>query len=312
MKWGDDMEEAGYETEMELKKKMRDASPEEKKRLRNQLVKLYVRQAEYFKLSPEPNYKTARLYLEKALSLEKYNPVANYRLGYIEYVDQNWSKAIYHLNSGIDGTDLESISEVQETLAHMFLVNCGIELARESLAEIEFKELQFDSKNDEKLTYYRNTLKVQEEKVFERLYYRKIQQGRETILSEEAFHDYEADAKEIVLKSFEEGMAIFSPIVPSIPLRPNQFFTLYILLTQKQTTYTSLQAHLSELLGQHINYDNVRQLITRLKQQLPQFHDFIDSEVVRSGDGSRTIRFQPNSDWIVTVLCRADQFLKIT
>lgn len=306
------MEEAGYQAEMELKKKMRGASQEEKNQLRNQLVKLYVRQAEYFKLSPEPNYKTARLYLKKALQLEKENPIANYRLGYVEYVDQNWSKAIYHLNRAIDGTDLESISEVQETLAHMFLVNCGIELARESLAEIEFKELQFDSKNDEKLTHYRNTLKVQEERLFERLYYRKIQQGTESILSEEAFHDYEPDSKEIVLKSSEDEMAIFSAFIPSISLRPNQFFTLYILMSQKQTTYTSLQAHLSGLLGQHITYDNVRQLITRLKQQFPKFHDFIDSEVVRSNDGSRMTRFQPNSDWIVTVLCRADQFLEMT
>ncbi len=305
------MDETGYQVELILKKKMMGASFEEKEQLREQLVKLYVQQAEYFKLSDQPNYKVAHQYLEKALRLNRRHPIANYRLGYIEYVDENWSKAIHHLNLALDGTDLEAISEVQYTLAHMFLVNCGIGLARESLEEIEFKELQHGQEEEKKIEQYRNTLNVQEEGLFDRLYYRKMQQGKESILSEQAFREYKPAQDEIVLKSAEDGMALLPPDSLPIPLRPNQFYTLLILMTLKQTTYLTLQEHLTELLGQQVSYDNVRQLITRLKRHVPLFKSLVDSGTIFSPDGSRITRFQPSPDWRLTVLCRADQFMKI-
>jgi len=306
------METSGYMEELTLKRRMRnEKSNEERMKIRKELVSLYVRQAEHFKLSDRPDFKVARQILEKAIGLQADHPLANYRLGYIHYRDGRYASAVNHFNIALDGTTTDSLSEIQMTLAHMFSVNCGIHIARESLFEIEGMEDLFDSGNEqEKIYRYRAELLVQDEQAFDRLYYRKIQSGEEKIINETAFHDYAPSQYEMVLKSSDEGKYVQFHLSKPIELNMNHFYLLVVLSTCSRSTYKSLQAQLTELIGEEISYDNLRQSFPRLKKKLPDFDTIFNTIPTTDQEGSRINAFELNDEWTVTILCRADDFLK--
>lgn len=306
------METSGYMEELTLKRRMRnEKSNEERMKIRKELVSLYVRQAEHFKLSDRPDFKVARQILEKAIGLQADHPLANYRLGYIHYRDGRYASAVNHFNIALDGTTTDSLSEVQMKLAHMFSVNCGIHIAREALFEIEGMEDLFDSGNEqEKIYRYRAELLVQDEQAFDRLYYRKIQSGEEKIINETAFHDYAPSQYEMVLKSSDEGKYVQFHLSKPIELNMNHFYLLVVLSTCSRSTYQSLQAQLTELIGEEISYDNLRQSFPRLKKKLPDFDTIFNTIPTTDQEGSRINAFELNDEWTVTILCRADDFLK--
>lgn len=306
------MESGGYMEESMLRRRLQEgASREEKIQIKKSLVSLYIRQAEYFKLSDQPDFKTAKKILEKAIRLAPQNPLAHYRLGYIHYRDEAYATASHHFNIALDGTTTESLSEVQMTLAHMFLVNCGIHIARESLREVEGLEDMLDSGDEkEKIHRYRAELLVQEEQAFDRLYYRKIQSGEEKIINETAFQDYAPSQGEMVLKSSEEGKYVLSHLSKPIELNMNHFYLLVLLSTRTRSTYQSLQTQLTELIGEEVSYDNLRQSLPRLKKKLPAFDTIFNTIPMTDQEGSRINAFELSDEWTVTILCRADDFLK--
>ena len=130
-----------YTRSQELRRAIRETTDRDKRRhLEDELTNLYVRQAEYSKFSEMPDYDAARRALTMAIRLRPKHPLANYRLGYIHYVNRQYAEAILHFSRALDGTVDVALSNIQTTLTHMFVVNCSIYLARESLAELEYRE----------------------------------------------------------------------------------------------------------------------------------------------------------------------------
>ena len=308
------METSGYMEELTLKRRMnKEKSKEEKMKIRKELVALYVRQAEHFKLSDRPDFKVARQILEKAIGLQADHPLANYRLGYIHYRDGRYASAVNHFNIALDGTTTDSLSEVQTTLAHMFSVNCGFHIAREALFEIEGMEDMFEPVDDEgaeKIKRYRTELLVQEGEMFDRLYYRKIRNGEEKIINETEFHDYSPAANELVLKSSEEGRYALIHLEMPVELNMTFFNLLFLLSTRSQSTHQSLQTQLTVLNGEGISNDNLRQSISRLKKKMTSFDTLFNTISTTDKEGSRINAFELSKDLTVTILCRADDFLK--
>jgi TPR repeat protein len=77
------IEETRLKELLEVARKLKDKTQE--KEMTKKLVNLYVSQGEYFKMGDKPDLNIAKRYLEKALQMQKDNPVANYRLGYLYY-----------------------------------------------------------------------------------------------------------------------------------------------------------------------------------------------------------------------------------
>ncbi|TCI20435.1 tetratricopeptide repeat protein [Exiguobacterium sp. SL-9] len=308
------METSGYMEELTLKRRIRDEkSKEEKMKFRKELVALYVRQAEHFKLSDRPDFKVARQILEKAIELQVDHPLANYRLGYIHYRDGRYASAVHHFNIALGRKTTNSLSEVQITLAHMFSANCGIHIAREALFKIEGLENVFEPIDDEgaeKIKRYRDELLVQEWEMFDRLYYRKIRNGEDKIITETEFHDYSPAPRELVLKSSEEGRYALIHLEMPLELNMTFFNLLFLLSTRSQSTYQSLQTQLTELNGEEISNDNLRQSISRLKKKIISFDTLFNTISTTDKEGSRINVFELSDEWTVTILCRADDFLK--
>ncbi|ACB59812.1 hypothetical protein Exig_0327 [Exiguobacterium sibiricum 255-15] len=282
--------------EMELRRKMR--------------LNHFVRQAEFFKLSETPDFVQAKKWLLQALRIEKNHPIANYRLGYLLYREHQYELAVYHFKTALDGTETDVLSETQLMLANTFLVNCGMAITREALRELEDLEFRIEGEIDqERIERYRAEMLVQEENMLDRLYYRKITAAHETIINEEQFYDIRPDKGELLLRSSDDGKTLQVFGKPAESLNLHMFLTLVLLNQKSFQPYPVLQDALSELGGQRISYNYMRQLIRRIRDQFVTLN-LIESTSISSPDSSRPVQgFRIHPNWSVTILCRADDFI---
>ena len=285
--------------EMELQRKMR--------------LNHFVRQAEFFKLSETLDFVQAKKWLLKALDMDKNHPIANYRLGYLLYREHQYELAVYHFKTALDGTETDVLSETQLMLANTFLVNCGMAITREALRELEDLELRIEGERDqERIERYRTEMLVQEENMLDRLYYRKITADQETIINEEEFYDIRPDKGELLLRSSDDGKTLQVAGKPAESLNLHMFLILVLLNQKSFQPYPVLQEALSELGGQRISYNYMRQLIRRIRDQLVTLN-LIESTSISSPDSSRPVQgFRIHPNWSVTILCRADDFISIS
>ena len=82
-----------------------------------------------------------------------------------------------------------------------------------------------------------------------------------------------------------------------------------MIMTNTTSTYPALAKRLTELSGQAITYDHVRQLLRRLRSDLFFFQDIVQTTPLRMNDGTRLNGFSVADGVKVTVLCRADHLL---
>ncbi|MCY1691512.1 hypothetical protein OVA29_13120 [Exiguobacterium sp. SL14] len=108
----------------------------------------------------------------------------------------------------------------------------------------------------------------------------------ETLINERSFQKYQANVQEIILRSSSEGTFVEWG-KQTILLNPNGFLALFVIVTNTTSTYPTLAERLTELSGQAMTYDHVRQLLRRLRSDLPFFQDVILSTSIRTSDGTR-------------------------
>ena len=304
------MELSGYLEAQRIRRELPNETQEERAIKRQAHLDLLVRQAEFYKLSDTPDYRQAKRWLLDAIKMEKHHPIANYRLGYILYREREYEQAAYHLKIAVDGTRTDILSDTQLILANTFLVNCGVAITREALQKLEDLESQIEGDIDQtRIDRYRAEMIVQDEYVLDRIYYRKISADRETIINEETFHETKPEKDELLLKSSDDGKMLYVAGQSSDMLNQHMFLTLVLLNQSMFQTYPVLQSALSELSGQDITYDHMRQLIRRVRERFGKF-DLIEATAVVLPESPRSVQgFRIHSNWAVTILCRADDFI---
>ncbi|WP_214850791.1 hypothetical protein [Exiguobacterium sp. s138] len=304
------MELSGYLEAQRIRRELPNETQEERVIKRQAHLNLLVRQAEFYKLSDTPDYRQAKRWLLDAIKMEKHHPIANYRLGYILYREREYEQAAYHLKIAVDGTRTDILSDTQLILANTFLVNCGVAITREALQKLEDLESQIEGDIDQtRIDRYRAEMIVQDEYVLDRIYYRKISPGRETIINEETFHETKPEKDELLLKSSDDGKMLYVAGQSSDMLNQHMFLTLVLLNQSMFQTYPVLQSALSELSGQDITYDHMRQLIRRIRERFGKLN-LIEAKAVMLPESSRSVQgFRIHPNWTVTILCRADDFI---
>ncbi|WHY03299.1 hypothetical protein [Neobacillus sp. DY30] len=291
-------------------RKNRDKSFE--KEITKKLVKLYVSQGEYFKMADKPDPNLARRYLSKALQYQQDHPVANYRMGYLYNRNKEYTRAVSFFERALDGSIDEELTDTQRVLANMFLVNCGIKIAKEAIQEINFiednvyTELEID-----RIERYKNEILVLEEGIFDRMFYRKIENGREEKIGEYEFINFKPDKKQVLLKSSDQGMEIIFQEFKPISLNPKAFYTLYGIVTAKGfRTYSELQEMASNGSGQEVSDDYFRQIIRRLSRDVPYWEHIIETTTILHPDTRRHIAAIKLAEAFSTcILCRVEDYL---
>jgi tetratricopeptide (TPR) repeat protein len=282
------------------------------KEITKKLVKLYVSQGEYFKMADQPDPNLAKRYLQKALQLQGDHPVANYRVGYLHYRDRQYTKASAYFERALDGSMDEELSDTQRMLANMFLVNCGIKIAKEAISEVRYIEdnLYSDLEN-ERIERYKQEILVLDEDIFDRMFYRKVENGNRELIGEYEFNHFKPAKNQVLLKSSEQGLHIQFQHHRSVPLNPKTFYVLYGILTANGfITYQSLRDVATDGSGQEVSDDYIRQIIRRLSRDLPYWDSLFETTTVLNEDTRRNVgAIKLAEGYTACIFCRVEDYL---
>jgi tetratricopeptide (TPR) repeat protein len=303
-------EERRLRDELEVARKNKDRNKQ--KVIENKLVKLYVSQAEYFKMSDKPDSHIAIKYLQKAVRIQPDHPVANYRLGFIHYREKSYAKAILYLERALDGTETEGLNDTQNLLANMFLVNCGIRIARESISEIHsIEENLYSDLEKDRIEKYRREILVLDEYLFERMFYKKILDGHESRINEDEFGTYQPMGKQLILRISDHGRELVFPDTKKVNLNPVSFYIFYALLTAKEfLTYRDLKRKIIAWSELEVTEDNIRQIISRYSRNIPLWKAYFQSTNILSVETNRqVVAYKLAEKFSCCILCRGDEVL---
>ncbi|WP_158651522.1 tetratricopeptide repeat protein [Mesobacillus jeotgali] len=303
-------EEERFKQELIEAKKDRDKTKQ--RLIEERLVKLYVSQAEYFKMAEKPDPNIATRYLQEALRLKPDHPVANYRLAYLYYRNEEYTKAILHLGKALDGSSTEGLNDTQTLLANMFMVNCGIRIAKESILEVQsIEENLYSELEKERIEKYRNEILVLDEDTFERMFYRKIENGIASRISESEFAAFQPKGKQVILRISDQGREIIFPDGFKLTLNPVSFYIFYGLLTAEELiTYRDLQRKIRLWSELEVTEDNIRKNISRFSRNIPFWHVFFHSaNVVNLETNRNVVGYRIAEGFNSCILCRGDEVL---
>jgi tetratricopeptide (TPR) repeat protein len=304
------MEENRLKELLGVARKQRDKTLENE--TTKKLVKLFVSQGEYFKMADKPDPKIAKRYLEKALHMQEDHPVANYRLGYLYYQNREYTKAVSFFEKALDGSMEEELNDTQRMLANMFLVNCGIKIAKEAIHEINFIEDNVYTELEiERIERYKYEILVLDEEIFNKMFYRKIENGIEEKIGEYEFLNFKPDLNQVLLKRSDQGMEIHFQDYEPISLNLKAFYTLYgIVMAKSFRTYNELQEIASNGCGQEVSDDYIRQIIRRLSRNIPYWGQIIETTSILHPETRRPIAAIKLADgFSACILCRVEDFL---
>jgi hypothetical protein len=303
-----------HERENKLKSIIREAAKQKDyttvKQAQKSLVKLYVLFGEHFKMSDKPDPRIAEYFLKKAVSLQKDHPIANYRLAHLLYRREDYVGAVTHFERALAGSEGEGLNESQEMLANMFMANCGIYITRHALNEIEAMEdnpyIQLD---DQLVAKYRPEMEVTDEKMLNRMYYRKITpEGEQTIKDDQLLCVLNEQPKnQVILRVLDDGKKLFYKNHDPIDLEPTSFYILYsILRANHPVTGQDIMKKIYDVLEEEISHDTIRQTFSRLQRRIPFWDEIIQSVQVFHHETNRRRTARTRAEGITyCIICRA-------
>lgn len=300
-----------YDREAELVKQRRAAikgrDREEIKEIGSELVNLYVRHGEYFKMSDQPDPRAAIDSFKKALKLQPNHPLAHYRLGHLLYRNgeydrsgrkignaedtRNYPEIAYHFGKALEGSvDQEGLDETQEMLANMMLVNCGKFIARDSLLEIEFYEKNANVEFDKsRIDTYREKLLDDAETIFTEIDYWKITSDKKELMSEKRVDELRNKIIDdlVLLMSTDAGYHLYYD-GDQIKLSLTAFTILYFFL-QAEAPIAVQEMNQKIYIGDQINSALFRKTISDLKEKIIFWDEIIESTTGENGRAERKL-----------------------
>jgi len=105
--------------------------------VKQKLLNYLIRYGTFLKMTKQKNEHDAKDTLERALQLDRTNPIGNYRLGFLAYKRQNYSQASDYFQTAIDKQAHDSKSKwllnpQQLYHAHLYLVNSSLFMAKQT------------------------------------------------------------------------------------------------------------------------------------------------------------------------------------
>ncbi|KGM45733.1 hypothetical protein P9D43_29325 [Neobacillus niacini] len=186
------------------------------------------------------------------------------------------------------------------------------QIAKEAIHEINFIEDNVYTKLEiERIERYKKEILVLDEEVFNKMFYRKIENGTEEKIGEYEFINFKPDKNQLLLKRSDHGMEIHFQDFNPIMLNPKSFYTLYGIVTAKGfRTYRELQEIATYGSGQEVSDDYIHQIIRRLSRDLPYWGHIIETTTIIHSESRRPIAAIKLADgFSACVPCRVEDYL---
>lgn len=281
-----------FKEEEELTKKIHEAKKsrdwKQVKKLKLDLVAFYVHYGEHFKMSDSANPDEAIYFLGKALKLVSNHAIANYRLAHLYYQKNLYEKAALHFRNAIDSNIPAPLNDSQTYLAHLFLANSGILIAKNIVPSIEKLQLISCVEDDPLVEKYRHELLVTSEKTLDRLFYRKVTRTEEELIPYEGhFILVDENPNDTILLIIDEAGAYYIKLGKKRKrIHFVDFILLYtILMSEKPITNERICEKLFNYNDpEHGEYNpnetKIRRELSRLNREIPFWDEFIETSQI--------------------------------
>ncbi|USK71244.1 hypothetical protein [Peribacillus asahii] len=110
--------------------------------IKKRLIACYIKYGTYLKMKHVKDEASAISSLVKAITLDKHNPIAHYRLGFLLYKARDYVHALQYFQIAIDSQPFYQnreyvLNEQQLFHAHMYLTNSALYVANQSYQDME-------------------------------------------------------------------------------------------------------------------------------------------------------------------------------
>ena len=110
--------------------------------IKKRLLACYIKYGTYLKMNHVKDDASAIASLKKAIALDKHNPIAHYRLGFLTYKERDYVPAVQYFQRAIDSQPYYQnreyvLNEQQLFHAHMYLTNSALYVANQSYQDME-------------------------------------------------------------------------------------------------------------------------------------------------------------------------------
>lgn len=301
--------------EQKLKRLLKEAFDKKdaalKEEVRSNLVKLYLQYGEYFKMNATPNPRLAEDYLKKALKYQNDHPVVNYRLAHIQYRKGNYHIALNYFQKAIDGSISAALNDTQMKLARMFIVNCGIFIVKEALAEMEENDEDDEIKIDEELIQkYKSEILIGSVQSLDKMYYQMITENENRIISEILYQELVNNPSQMTVIMGKNDDGFFLKHLDEIHEGvDNRSYLIFNSILTSRTFLTNQDlVHKVRAIDPNweISEEGIRQAISRLNRRIPFLRMIIEEKRIESEHGGLKTgrRLDPHISYCV--LHRAD------
>jgi tetratricopeptide (TPR) repeat protein len=105
--------------------------------VKRKLIYCLIHYGTYLKTEYQKDDYLATRCMEEALKYDKTNPLAAYRLGFLSYKFNDYTKAIQYFRNALENDQyhkqhLYQLNEQQQLNAHLYLTNCALHIAKET------------------------------------------------------------------------------------------------------------------------------------------------------------------------------------
>ncbi len=263
----------------------------EAERCREQLVSLYVHHGETYKFGDRPDPALAMTCLKEALRMQPEHPIANYRYAHLLYKEEAYAEAAMHFHKSLAPTLTLQLNDQQAYIANIFLVNCGVLIAREAMREIGYLSGDEHAEYDlDVVERYEERMLIESEKMLQSHMFLKTTEDRTEYFSKDQYDEYRVKAarEEVLLCAEEEAFELQFGSHRPVPLDKLSFLVLRKLFASDKFLQGG---ELAEGLpatsrGSPVTSVYVRQIFSRLHREIPYWDEIVDTMAT----GNRTER----------------------
>lgn len=207
------------------------------------------------------------------------------RDAHLYYRENSYHRAAFHFMEALRHGWERGLTDTQKMLSHMLLVNCGLDMMKESLSRL--REMEESLSYDETLVEkYREMVYLTDLDHLHRALYRIITPQGERIVTEETYFraQDEQGPDEVDLEISHGRMGVDHELVvrfrqEAVPLDYKQFFLVaYLLHAEEPLTYEKiLTRYYWGFLKEKVQADTVRQTLRRINRKIFFFDQIMET-----------------------------------
>jgi tetratricopeptide (TPR) repeat protein len=243
--------------------------------VKRKLIFCLIHYGTYLKTEYQKDDYLARSCLEEVLVYDKRNPLASYRLGFLSYKFNDYSKAIQYFQQALDHDQyhkqhLYQLNEQQQLNAHLYLTNCAVQIAKETyekMNQLPFAKIQDIPKQE--LSPLFSRLLENEKYLLQNAFYKISRDVTDTCSKAECERLISSPPPETLLVYFSDRSIIALFNGEEVALTQDQGYMLSYFLIKSSEEYPATRHHFSvvDTIRPNTYIQSVNRLRNRLSNQ---------------------------------------------